>query len=203
MAPGKCRECGAKVSAEAKTCPHCGVDKPIPEPAPKAKPEKSGCAVVIGIFGGVALLLTFTALFLQGQQNVDDNKQEEQRRSTLTPEQRAAEDKSRAQRAAAAEAKKTADEKVRLEREALSKDVGLAEIACQIAAEGLAHDPSSIKWLYDERTFSFTAANQSRATSIQPMRAKNALGATVRTSIKCDLRKESGSWQVRKAVELK
>lgn len=29
MALGNCRECGKEVSTEAKTCPSCGVDKPI------------------------------------------------------------------------------------------------------------------------------------------------------------------------------
>ena len=29
MALKKCRECGQSVSSEAKTCPHCGVKKPV------------------------------------------------------------------------------------------------------------------------------------------------------------------------------
>ena len=32
MAIGKCRECGAEVSDEAKTCPKCGVSKPVKQP---------------------------------------------------------------------------------------------------------------------------------------------------------------------------
>ena len=29
MAMSKCRECGKAVSTLAKTCPHCGVPKPV------------------------------------------------------------------------------------------------------------------------------------------------------------------------------
>lgn len=32
MALSSCRECGAKVSTEAKTCPHCGVKAPTQRP---------------------------------------------------------------------------------------------------------------------------------------------------------------------------
>lgn len=48
MAMAKCRECGTEVSDEAKTCPKCGISKPV---------KKTSLAVKIlaGIFG-IALL---------------------------------------------------------------------------------------------------------------------------------------------------
>ncbi|MDP1859702.1 MAG: zinc ribbon domain-containing protein [Gemmatimonadaceae bacterium] len=46
MAMGNCRECGKEVSSEAKSCPHCGVARPVPTD-PKA--AAIGCAVMLGI----------------------------------------------------------------------------------------------------------------------------------------------------------
>ena len=37
MALQPCRECGAQVSTEAKSCPHCGV----PDPASRSDPHRS------------------------------------------------------------------------------------------------------------------------------------------------------------------
>ena len=40
MSLEKCRECKSKVSSEAKTCPHCGIDTPYKPPPPQTKTEK-------------------------------------------------------------------------------------------------------------------------------------------------------------------
>ena len=40
MAMSKCRECGKAVSTLAKTCPHCGVPKPVKKIAKKLKKKK-------------------------------------------------------------------------------------------------------------------------------------------------------------------
>lgn len=40
MSIEKCRECKGKVSSDARTCPHCGVDKPYEPPPPPTKWEK-------------------------------------------------------------------------------------------------------------------------------------------------------------------
>ena len=40
MAMSKCRECGKAVSTLAKTCPHCGVAKPVKKIAKKLKKKK-------------------------------------------------------------------------------------------------------------------------------------------------------------------
>ena len=40
MAMSKCRECGKAVSTLAKTCPHCGVPKPVKKIAKKIKKKK-------------------------------------------------------------------------------------------------------------------------------------------------------------------
>lgn len=83
------------------------------------------------------------------------------------------------------------------------KDVGLAEATCQAAAEKRANDPSSIEWLRDQRRFGYTNAEKTKARSAQPMRAKNAMGATILTGIECELNKTGSDWSVVKIKELK
>lgn len=55
MALVKCKECGAEISSEAKTCPKCGmqiIKKPI------------GCGTVFGvIFLGIIILASFSRIF--------------------------------------------------------------------------------------------------------------------------------------------
>lgn len=46
MALVSCRECGQKISTEAKTCPHCGVQHPTGKPSNNMG---IGCLTVIGI----------------------------------------------------------------------------------------------------------------------------------------------------------
>ena len=104
------------------------------------------------------------------------------------------------------ESMKTDDEKA---AEAVANEkrhrVGAAEAACQILAERQAHDPKSIDWLRDERTFRYDNKAQTKATSQQPMRAKNAMGALVRTGVSCQLTRDqdSESWDVTRIRTLK
>lgn len=53
MALGTCRECGKQVSSEAKSCPHCGVDSPIPI-----------TWTAYGVFKAVVLSLIAICIFL-------------------------------------------------------------------------------------------------------------------------------------------
>ena len=50
MALIKCKECGEEVSAQAKTCPHCGVKNP-------GVSAKSGCLGFIGLCFVVAVVM--------------------------------------------------------------------------------------------------------------------------------------------------
>jgi len=50
MALIKCKECGAEISAQAKTCPKCG--------APVKKPMPKGCLITL-IVGAVLFLIIF------------------------------------------------------------------------------------------------------------------------------------------------
>jgi hypothetical protein len=69
-------------------------------------------------------------------------------------------------------------------------------------AEKRAHDPSSVEWLSDEKKFAFTSEDSTHATSIQAMRAKNAMGALVNAAVKCALVKDSTGWNVAKFEQL-
>ena len=51
MALKPCRECGAQVSTEAKTCPHCGVGNPTAKPPMRT--TGAGWLIVIAAIGGV------------------------------------------------------------------------------------------------------------------------------------------------------
>lgn len=55
MAMGKCRECGAEVSDQAKTCPKCGVSKPVKKTSLLVKLLAGfiGLAVLGNIIGGM------------------------------------------------------------------------------------------------------------------------------------------------------
>lgn len=67
MALGKCRECDADVSAEAKTCPHCGVSNPI-----KPKNEQPNpCATSMGIADRLKVYQNFAELGRKWSQVMD------------------------------------------------------------------------------------------------------------------------------------
>jgi hypothetical protein len=83
MAIVKCRECGKDVSTEAKSCPHCGVAKPVP-------PSKTGNYIKLA-FG--ALLVIAMVRCINEQQDRKTNADAEKQRveATKTPEQKAKE----------------------------------------------------------------------------------------------------------------
>ena len=87
-----------------------------------------------------------------------------------------------------ANSNKTEEQKVTEEADRVKhKTINLGEATCQLAAEKQAHDPKSIEWLREERRFRFDNKRETKATSSQSMRAKNAMGALVRTGIVCKL----------------
>lgn len=83
MALAPCRECGAQVSTEAQTCPHCGVARPAGAPSPplpeqptraaRSLSQQNGCRrplVVIGII--VAALWLIGSLSGPQKSTTDD-----------------------------------------------------------------------------------------------------------------------------------
>lgn len=192
MALVVCHECKREVSSTSKTCPNCGAKVQLPrKPTSKRLLWLLG-AVVIGTIGFGAM---------NGRERAEAQRNEEARFASLTPEQRGkelAQQAAQAQRTAA-DAAAVASKKE--ERDAGIKDIGLAEAACQMAAEKSANDPSSIEWIRDERQFAYSQSDRSKATSIQPMRAKNAAGGTIRTGVKCELTRTGATWTVKRMTE--
>jgi hypothetical protein len=81
------------------------------------------------------------------------------------------------------------------------KEKSLAMATCQIAFEKEAHNPESISWIRDQRVAIFqvnTDGTQDRTTifTSQPVRAKNKLGALVKSNVACTVINQNGRWNV-------
>jgi uncharacterized membrane protein YvbJ len=55
-----CRECGANVSKEAQTCPHCGAPHPTKDKSAAPDPITKTSWLMIA---GIAFILTLLAIF--------------------------------------------------------------------------------------------------------------------------------------------
>ncbi len=197
MALIKCAECGKDVSTEAKKCPSCGAKVKIPK-----KPTSPFLKyLLIGVVG-----LTFIGAYMGNQDNRDAQKADEAKLAAMSPEQRntvlAQRQANAASAAASAEAKRAADEKKTAESKAARDDVGMAEATCQLLFEKNAHDPSSVEWISDEKKFAYTSKDMKQATSIQAVRAKNAMGGLIKGAAKCTLVKDGTQWSVAKIEQL-
>ncbi len=192
MALIKCHECGREMSSGARSCPHCGAK-------PRA-PKKATSKLLLGLLALTVVGTVVISLQNRGA-NLQRREAESARVAQLSPEARANEAARKAAENAQQTAAAVALEREREAQQAQRKDVGLAEVTCQMAAEKSANDPSSIQWLRDERQFSYTASDKTRALSIQPMRAKNGAGGLVRTAVRCELQKTKNDWNVSKMSE--
>lgn len=97
----KCRECGKDVSGQAPACPHCGIKNPAPR-------ETKAIVLILA-----ALLVTVGVGFchFRGDDRAElAFRMEQQRRSSMTAEARAAEDKANAERKVAEKAAADAKE---------------------------------------------------------------------------------------------
>lgn len=196
----KCSECNTKISDKATTCPKCG--SPVVALSDRPKRGMSlTIKMIIGI-GVAALVMSILQSRDEAEAKKEADKIEAARLATLTPEQREKERLAKIEADKAASEKKIADEKAAAIAAAESKSIGIAEAACQIEAEQRAHDPSSVEWLRHERQFAYTSADKSKAVSVQPLRAKNTMGALTRHTIKCDLKKDGESWSIVRFKEL-
>jgi len=112
----KCRECGQKVSSKAHACPNCG--GPIKKPGQTS--ASSGC---LSKFVSAAVLIGAVAWFINSceERSMQVRKAEEQRRAALTPEQRAEEDRQKAEVAAKAQAMEQEEARQRAEEAAIAR----------------------------------------------------------------------------------
>ncbi len=79
----KCRECGKEVSEQAKICPQCGIEKPVP-------PSKAGQYLKLG-FGAVIVAGMVQCINKQDAQKAIAETELRRVESSKTPEQRAKE----------------------------------------------------------------------------------------------------------------
>lgn len=122
--------------------------------------------------------------------------------AALSPQQRSAE-AARAQAVAASAAlAKAAADKAQAAARARADDIATAEVTCTELAEKRANDPASMEWIREERKFAYTSKDLTHATSLQGLRAKNAMGGLVKTIVRCDLVKDGTGWNVAKFKEL-
>ena len=102
------------------------------------------------------------------------------------------------------ESSMTAEEKTARDvAEAHRHRIGIAEVTCQMAIEKQAHDPGSIQWLRQERQFEYNNRDHTLATSIQPFRARNAMGASILTGTICLLKRDGDRWEIIKMSKIR
>ena len=193
MALLKCAECGKDVSSEAKKCPNCGAKVRLPK-------KPTSLILKFALFGIVGMAVVI--MFMNGQAAKEVEKADQDRLAAMTPEQRSTEVARRQAVATSAAAAIAAKAQADAVADALLHDVGMAEVTCSMYAEKRAHDPSSVEWIADEKNFAYTSKDSTHATSVQAMRAKNAMGALVRGAVKCALVKDSTGWNVAKFEQL-
>jgi hypothetical protein len=156
MALIKCKECGKEVSSNAKTCPNCG----------NKMPKKTSIAT--WIIGGVFLFVVVTCTL-----NVEKAKDAgEARIAAMTPEQRAAEEKT---------------------KKDLS-DLHDAQLTCEGEVKKTLHDPDSAQF-DDFRGYAVLphTAPPDHYIVLVTVRAKNGFGALRHIAIRCDLSRKNGS----------
>ncbi len=193
MALLKCAECGKNVSSEAKKCPSCGAKVRLPK-----KPTSP--ILKFALLGIAAMAIVI--MYMSGQASKEIAQADQDRLAAMTPEKRSTEVARRQAQAASAAAATAAQAQAASVADALLHDVGMAEVTCSMYAEKRAHDPSSVEWIADEKNFAYTSKDSTHATSVQAMRAKNAMGALVRGAVKCALVKDSTGWNVAKFEQL-
>ena len=193
MALMKCAECGEDVSTKAKACPFCG-----------AKPKKPTSKVLLALLGVIFVGSAGFANFASKDEREAAKlatEREVTRVAALTPGQKAKEAGEKAEQAKEEAARKATDEQAKAAFETRQKDIGMAEVTCSIYAEKRAHDPGSMDWLSDEKQFAFTSKDGKQAKSVQALRAKNAMGALIKSSVACDLVKDQSGWQVKRFAQ--
>jgi len=169
MALAKCKECGADISTEAKTCPKCGVSKPVKP----GKKSSRGAFIVFGVFLVVLYIAMSPVKEMQKQDKEQEAArvtQEAARVASLTPEQRAAEAKAKEERAKTEAAKKAVEEKDKAKANA-KRDAQL-----QMAGAGALTLKSAMK---DPEAFELKSLIvKPNGTACYEYRAKNGFGAT-------------------------
>lgn len=177
MATKKCKHCQTEIDAKAKVCPNCR--------GKLGMSTATGCLafVLAGIVGGMYLC---TSVATDLADTVAEAEEAERLRlESLTPEQRATEEKRKA-------AQKEMDE-----------GMLQAQIQCPRAIKASLKAPSTAKMPHisrsSQRSGSFVATASEDASVVRVMTyvdSQNSFGTMIRTKFQCDLRKIGKEWTI-------
>lgn len=170
MALIKCKECGSQVSDEAKACPHCGA----------APPKRTSTATMLV----AALVVMFVVMGIydsvqRGNDASEAAAAEHKRLASLTPEQRAKEEKRKVVDAA---------------NKAKEDQLNIARYTCKEFVKQSLHDPESADF---DSTNTFWAEEKKGVFSVQVhLRAKNGFNALRKDTINCKITIRGGDWNL-------
>lgn len=164
-----CKECGKKISRDAKACPNCGAEMPK---------RTSAITWVVALFF-VATIGTMISANNDAQETAQKQAVIEQKRiAQLTPDQRAAEEKLKAQAAA---------------KKLEADDLDTARSACEDFVKKTLHDPDSAQF-EDFRTY-WAKLEKKDIYHVQVrVSAKNGFGALRKIAVDCRVAKAKGEW---------
>ena len=168
MALTQCKECKNSISNTAKACPQCGAKVKRP----------TGCAKFIGIFIVIIFLYTIFHDIAKNSAEQEHEAVEKAHLASLTPEQRAVEEKKKAAEVAA--------------QEQIAK-LDNARIACQMFVKKTLHDPGSAEF-DDYRTY-YAERLKNNVYHVQVQaRAKNGFNALRHITVDCTTQLSNGQW---------
>lgn len=158
-----CSECGKEISSSAEACPNCGL---------KSRRTKPFTWVVL-----VLIVLVFFVSMKNTNEKQSQEAAELDRIALLSPEQRAAEHKKKAEAAA---------------RQAKEKEMDSARFVCQEFVRRSLHDPSSAEF---GSRHEYRTKLQAGVYHVQvEVRAKNAFNATRLAVFDCKTRLRGSDW---------
>lgn len=158
-----CSECGKEISSSAEACPHCGL---------KPRRTKPVTWLVLGL-----IILIFFVSMKNSIEKENQDATERDRVALLTPEQRSAEQKKKAEAAA---------------REAKEKELDSARFVCEEFVRRSLHDPKSAEF---GSRHGYRTRQQADVYHVQvQVRAKNAFNATRAAVFDCKTRRVGSDW---------
>lgn len=158
-----CSECGKEMSNSAEACPHCGF---------KERKTKPVTWLVLGL-----IILIFFVSMKNSVEKENEDAAERARIASLTPEQRAEDQRKKVAAAA---------------RAAKEKQLDSARFVCEEFVRRSLHDPKSAEF---GSRHSYRTQERVGVYHVEvPVRAKNAFNATRATVFDCKTRLVGSDW---------
>ena len=195
MALTTCPECQKEVSDSATTCPHCGFDLAKMR-QDEQRPKNFGRLVTLG-FAAFIGIAGYNAYSQHAEKRAAKlaTIAEMERRNSLTPEQRIAEDQAKAKKAAAEDARR----KYKEERRAQEEEEKPFRGACLVYLKASLNDPGSFQ---HSETFGSRIDSNNYDIWIDG-RAKNGFGALIAGRWHCKVGKHGENMIVSKIEQIR